>query len=120
VISTLSKVDRVPFNLVDETMFVVDAPRPVAGQAMLQRLRLSDALERRADDVSDQEIHSLEKLSVGFLPVEIILPGMLREDEIHSTSSRFSPPPDSSSATDSRRRLAFLGLRRRYAVSASA
>jgi hypothetical protein len=80
---------------------------------MLQGFRLAEAFKGSALRVFDEGIDAVEDFAVGLLPIEILLPGMFREDEFHSTNSRSVPPPDSNSATDARRRRAFLGLRKR-------
>ena len=105
---------------VDEAVFVIDASRPVAGKAVLEGFGFAGAGEGVTHDLMDEPIDAVEHLPVGLLPVEIVLPGMLRKDEFHSESFRAFPPPRSSSEMDSRIRLAFLGTRRRYAVSSIA
>jgi len=94
-------------------MLLIDASGPVARQAMFQGFGLANALERSALYLLDKDIDALEDFSVRALPIEIIFPGVLGENELHSTSSRSVPPPDSNSATDSRSRRAFFGLRKR-------
>ncbi len=94
-------------------MFLIDASGPVARQAMLQGLGLANALERGTLDLLDENIDTLEDFSVRALPIEIIFPGVLGENELHSNSPRSVPPPDSNSATDSRSRRTFFGLRKR-------
>src|ERR1041384_5105738 len=73
----------------------------------------SIALEWSTLDFLDEDINVLEDFAVLALPIEIIFPSVLGENELHSTSSRSVPPPDSNSATDSRSRRAFFGLRKR-------
>jgi hypothetical protein len=68
---------------------------------MFQGLGLANALERGPLYLPDQSIDPLEDFPVRALPIEIILPGVLGENEPHSRSSRSMPPPDSSSAMDS-------------------
>lgn len=80
---------------------------------MFQWLWLANTLEGRPLELPDQGIDPLEDFPVRALPIEIILPGVRGENESHSGSSRSMPPPDSSSAIDSRSRRAFLGLRKR-------
>lgn len=94
-------------------MFLVDAAGPVARQAMFQGFGLTDTLERSTLNLFNEHVDALEDFSVRALPIEIIFPGMLGENELHSPSSRSVPPPDSNSATDSRSRRAFFGLRKR-------
>lgn len=61
----------------------------------------------------DQFVDALKDLSVGPLPVEVIIPGMFGENDLQSINSRSVPPVDSSSAMDSRSLRAFFGLLRR-------
>lgn len=98
-------------HLVDHTVLVVDAARPVTGQAVPQWFGLADALERLALDFLDQGVDAQEHLAVGLLPVEIILPTVFGKDQPHPASSLSVPLPPSSSAIDSSNRLALLGLR---------
>ena len=120
MISELRQEESFIFNFINDPVFIVDAPGPVTGKAMSERFRFSDSLEWRAFDIPDELIDSLQDFFVGALPVKIIFPGVLREDQIHSTSARLVPAQDSSSAIDSRSRRAFFGLRSRYAVSSRA
>jgi len=113
VIAKLGKKEGICLNLINNAMFLIDAPRPVARQAMFQRLGLTNTLERGTLDFFNENIDALEEFSVCALPIEIIFPSMLRENELHSTNSRSVPPPDSNSATDSRSRRAFFGRRKR-------
>jgi len=94
-------------------MFLIDATGPVARQAMFQRFGLTDTLERSALNLFNERVDAVEDFSVSALPIEIIFPGVLGENELHSSSLRSVPPPDSNSATDSRSRRAFFGLRKR-------
>jgi Helix-turn-helix of DDE superfamily endonuclease len=71
---------------------------------------LSEVL-KKALALTDKRIDALENFCA--LPVQVIFPGVLGENELHSSNSRFVPRPASSSAMDSRRRRAFFGLRRR-------
>lgn len=113
VISCLCDDDRVFIDLVDETMFVIDTPRPVARQGVSQRLWLSRSLEWCAGDFFDQTIDPFEHLAVGSLPMEIVVPRLAGEDDLHWTSFRSLPLPASSSPSEARRRRAFFGLFKR-------
>ena len=120
VVAELCEENRLSIDLIDEPGLVGYTPGPIAGQAMLKRFGFSNSLEWRTFYVLDKCVDPLEDFSVGSLPIEIVLPGMLGEDELHSASSCSVPPPASSSATDSSNLRAFFGLRRRYAVSSRA
>ena len=80
---------------------------------MLQGLRFAGPCKGGTQDLVDQIVDPFQKRSVGSLPVEVILPGVLGKDKLHSTSSLCVPPPESNSAIDSRSLRTFLGLLRR-------
>lgn len=61
---------------IDQTVRIVDAPRPIAGQIAAQRFRLSDASERVARRRSDQGINALQRFFVLLVPVQISIPGV--------------------------------------------
>src|SRR5262249_34038579 len=103
-----------------DAVLLIDAARPVAGERVFQGLGLAEAGERLALDVADEGVDPLEDLAIGLLPVEVVLPRALGENELHSASSRSRPPPRSNSASASRRRRALRGLRSRWVVSSSA
>ncbi len=119
MIPQLSYKDGIFGRPVDEPVLVVDSPRPVAGEAVFERLGFAGTGERVMHDLMDQPVDALEHQFVSVLPVKVVFPGVLREDEFHSASLRDLPPPRSSSAMDSSSRLAFFGTRSRYAVSSS-
>ena len=102
---------------VNEAMLRIDASRPPAPQLAAQRLRFTDALERPAAGVLDEQIDPRQDLSISRLPVEIVFSGAFVEDQFHSESSRASPLPSSSSRTASRSRSAFCGFLGDWAVS---
>jgi len=113
VVAQLSDQDGVAFDLVHEAMLVGDAAGPVAGQRVLQRFGLADALEGSPLNVTDEGVDALYYLTVRLLPVEVLFPRVLREDELHSVRSLSVPRPASSASIDSSRRRAFFGLRSR-------
>lgn len=80
---------------------------------MSEGLRLTNASKRRALDFFEKGIDPSKDFLIGPLPVEIIFPGVLGKNKLHSTSTLSVPPPVSSSAIDSMSLLAFFGLRRR-------
>ena len=82
-----------------------------------ERLGLADTGIRRSHTLPDQRVHAREQLGVIALPVQIVFPGLLMKDELHSKSSRSSPPPSSSSRTALSRRSALRGLATRWRVS---
>src|SRR5436309_5167915 len=74
-----------------------------------------------AHDLLDDLVNALQRLRICLLPVEILLPGIIREDEIHVSSFNFfrTPFPRSSWSMERRSRFAFSGDRNRCAVSSS-
>jgi hypothetical protein len=105
-------------DLGHESALVRDPPRPVTLEAVLQGLRLRDALVAVAGDVGEQGVDPLEHLAVLLLPPEAVLAGELVPDELHrcdaqSRRSRLVPPSDSSRSIAARSRLAFSGLHSR-------
>lgn len=113
VVAELSDENGVVLDLVDEPMLVIDAARPITPKGMSQRLRLAGAAVRLSLYLSEEMVDPADQLTVGLLPVQVVLPSPLGEGELQSARSRSAPPPRSSSAIASIRRLAFLGLRRR-------
>ncbi len=109
----LRNQQRIPGNLINDSMLVVNPPRPIAGQAVFQRFRLTDALERLALDFFDQLVDAFKNGFVGGLPVEVAVPGIGRKGDFHSINSRSVPWPDSSSAMDSSKWRALAGERSR-------
>ena len=88
VIPELSYQDGVILNFVDDTVFAIDPSGPISGQGVSQGFRLSDPFVRVPLNIANQVIDSFQSLLVGLLPVEIIRPGVLGEDELHSARSR--------------------------------
>jgi hypothetical protein len=111
--STGRNANLVAVDLVDETMLVGDAPRPVVVKAGLQRLRLADALIAASGDLAQKSVDPLENLSIRRLPPLVVLPGDFVPDEPHSDRSRTVPSPDSSRSIEPRSLLAFAGFRSR-------
>src|SRR5260370_1549018 len=98
-------------------MLLGQPPRPPAGQRPAQRLGLAGPGKRRACAFVDETVQTGEQLRVRRLPVEIVFPGALAEDEPHSATVRPIPPPCSSSAMASLSRSPSLALRNRWRVS---
>lgn len=57
---------------------------------MLKRLWFANSLAGRTLNVLNQRIDTLEGFLIRFLPIQVVLPGMLREDKPHSL---FAKPP---------------------------
>ena len=110
MISHLCDEYFVSFYLVNYPVLFVDAAGPVTGQIVAEGFGFSNALISVALNVADQFIYSKMDFFVCFLPVTIVLPGILREYEPHSINSRSWPFPLSNSSTDSQSLDAFVGL----------
>jgi len=87
VIPKLGDKQGVIRDLVNHSVFFIDSPRPITGQAVFEGLWFSDAFKRLSRRFLDQFVDSAEGLFVGFLPVQIVFPGVLGEDQFHSRSS---------------------------------
>jgi len=83
VIPELGDQDGVVFDFEDDSMFGVDPPGPISGQGVSQRFGFSDTFEFVSLNIAYQLVNPFQNLLVGLLPVEIICPGVLREDESH-------------------------------------
>ena len=89
-------------DAVDEPVLSGDAPRPPAAQASLQRFGFARPREGRALRLANEGVELNEGVDlreqpgVLGLPSEIIFPGCIRPDELHSVGSRSSPRPASS------------------------
>lgn len=64
--------DLIAGDLVDQSMLIGDATRPVALEAMLERLGLADALVAVPLDVLEQIVDPFEDLAVLGLPPEVV------------------------------------------------
>ena len=84
---------------------------------MFERLRFAKSLKRVARGFLYKGVNTAEYFSICFLPVQIVIPCVVGEDEVQSMSSLLVPSPFSSWAMDSIKRCAFFGDRKRYAVS---
>lgn len=120
MVPALRDEERVFFDLVDEPVFLIDPAGPVSCQPETQRFRLTDADVGIALNGLDQVVDLAVHLAVGFQPVEIILPAMFGEADLHSIRSRGVALPASIWAMALASRAALAGLRRRCAVSSSA
>lgn len=80
---------------------------------MFERFGFSNTFKWITSDLLDKAIDSLKDFFVNFLSVQVILPGIVRKNELHSISSLSGPCPFSSCAMDSISRLVFLGERKR-------
>jgi hypothetical protein len=100
----------VAFYLVNYPMLFVDAAGPITGQIVAEMLGLSNSLIPVSLNVTDKVIYSQVDFSICFLPIAIVFPGVLRENEPHSISPRSLPFPLSNSSMDSQSLAALAGL----------
>lgn len=113
-------MNRITSSLVNETMFLVDPTRPVTRKCVFEGFRFSDPLEWIPNGLVDEDVNATEDFFIRFLPIQVISPRMIRENDLQSTRSLSVPSSFSSWDMDSIRRLVFLGDLKRYAVSSSA
>jgi hypothetical protein len=69
VVAELGKKQRVCFNLIDHTMLIRDAARPVSGQTMFQRFGLAKTRKGCPRDLLDESIDPFEDFAVCALPI---------------------------------------------------
>ena len=113
MVTKLGDEQAIVRGLVDEAVFVVDPTGPVPFEGVFEGLGLADAGERLAGGFADELVDPGQGLCVCLLPVKVILPGGLGEDEFHYVKALSRPWPDSSSEMALSKRIAFFGLRRR-------
>ena len=106
---------------IDNAVFARDAAGPIALKPMPKRLGLADPAIRIAHRILYEQVDPLQRAWISFLPLEIFFPRVPRENEIHASSFNFFriPLPLSSDLIDLKRRFAFAGDRKRWAVSCS-
>jgi hypothetical protein len=80
VIPELGDEQSIIRDFVNHSLLFVDSSRPVTSEAVFERLRLTDTSKRFSFSLFDQLIDSIEYLFVGFLPVQIVFPGVLGEE----------------------------------------
>ena len=98
---------------INEPVFISDSSGPIAGKSMFKWFRFSNTLKWISSRFFDEGIDTTKNLFIGFLPEEVITPGMIRKDGLHSKSSLSVPLSFSSWAIDSIKRLVFFGDRKR-------
>src|SRR5271165_7152052 len=117
VVSALCDLQAVFGRAIHQTVFLGQPPRPPTAERAAQRLGLARPLKRRPRSFLDQRVETRQQFGIVALPIEVIFPRPLAEDEIHSISDCVSPWPSSSSAIDSSRRSALRGFFSRNRVS---
>ena len=90
MVLALVNLDAAVFNLVDEPVLLVNLPAPPPGQVPLQWFRMAKARIAVAVYVSQQLVQLLDEFLVLGLPVQILLPGQLIEDNLAHFSIAFN------------------------------
>ena len=90
MVLALVNLDAAVFNLVDEPVLLVNLPTPPASQIPLQGLRVAKPRIAVAVYVSQQLVQLLDEFFVLGLPVQILLPGQLIEDNLAHFSIAFN------------------------------
>lgn len=76
MIAELGNDKGIVLDLVDDAMFIGDASRPVSGKSVFEGFRLADSLVGQALNVTNEGVDPDGDLFIGFLPIEIFIPGM--------------------------------------------
>ena len=90
MVLALVNLDAAVLNLVDEPVLLVNLPAPPASQIPLQGLRVAKPRIAVAVYVSQQLVQLLDEFFVLGLPVQILLPGQLIEDNLAHFSIAFN------------------------------
>ena len=86
--ATLRDLELTVFNAVDQTVFFIDPAAEEALQVSFQCFRFADALHRSVSvDVFDERVNAFEGFLVLCLPIQVILPRLIRPDFIHRPRS---------------------------------
>ncbi len=109
MVAQLGDVNCIFRYFINEPVFISDSSGPVAGKSMFKWFRFSNTLKWISFRFLDEGIDAPKNLFIGFLPKDIIIPGVVRKDELHSKSSFSVPLSFSSWAIDSIKRLVFFG-----------
>jgi len=119
MISKLGNEQILSGCFVDHSVFVSNSPGPVPRQGVAQRFGLAKPLEWMSRRILYQLVYSLNDPGIGSLPEQVIIPSLIGKNEPHGSKTilRFLPLPNSSAWIAARSRRAFVGLRRRWAVS---
>ena len=90
VVLALENLDAAVLDFINQPVFLVDLTAPPASQIPLQWLRMADSLVPVAVDVSQQLVQFFDEFLVLTLPVQILLPGQLIEDNLAHFSIAFN------------------------------
>ena len=113
MVSQLGDMNSIFKKFIDKTVFIIDTAGPVTRKSMFKGLRFTNTFKGISFNSFYQVIYAMEYFFIGFLPKQIVVPGVVREDQLHSMSSFSVPFSFSSWAIDSIKRLVFLGDRKR-------
>jgi hypothetical protein len=80
VVPKLRDKKGIILDFIYNSMLIVDPPGPVAGERMLQWLRLSNALEGLSGNIFYECVDPLKNLLVGLLPIYVVFPCFLGKD----------------------------------------
>lgn len=65
-------------QLIDEPVFLIDAPRPAPGKIEAQRFRFADAFKGVPHGIAQQFVDPPDRAFVRVLPVEVVFPRLRR------------------------------------------
>jgi hypothetical protein len=121
VIAQLRDKNVVAHLFINNPMLGSDTPGPISMQRMFERLRLADAMVWISSNVPQKLVNARDNLRIGPLPVQVFLPRLRREGDVHVSSfSLFRITlPRLAASIESSKRFALAGDRSRYAVSCS-
>ena len=86
--ATLCDLELTVFNAVDQSVFFIDPAAEEALQVSFQCFRFADALHRAVSvDVFDERVNAFEGFLVLCLPIQVVLPRLIRPDYIHRPRS---------------------------------
>lgn len=80
---------------------------------MFQWLGLAHAAERFSLGFANQLVNPLHHFPVLLLPMQVVFPCLVRENQLHLAGFRSTPLPAFNCATAERRRFALAGVRSR-------
>jgi hypothetical protein len=80
VVSKLCEQKRTALNRVDHSVLVIDTPRPVTRQSVLELLRFPNPRKWFTLYFSNQLVDTLNHLLVLLLPVKVIFPRLVSKD----------------------------------------
>ena len=86
MIPTLHDDKRIGLNAVYQAVFLVDAPRLVAAQSALQRLRLAGSAERCATTFLYQRVDFTDGFRVKILPLQVMFSSGFVPGQPHATA----------------------------------